>query len=471
MNKVPLQFSKESIKILKKLDLEIEDLETINNETTQKILDFLISKVCGRNQPINLKAGNIESRNKKTSLYELRPTLKSDQTFLDYSNYNTIDMNITETNIIVSDTTNPIEKNENNDEVNDHKVEDHLEAQKLNDNLIIEKDDIILCRPGNEDLVVKNSDKIITYITICSSVATTSKNKDLKEKETKISAPPIVASQVKASDLYGTSDDSKHFTDLMMSIGEGYTCCGSFQFSKNSLSSLGKNEFLNTLKIFFNKEFTSGSLIYYSGHGFTDGTVLLERENENYTITYEEIIDLWRKRTYPKENRHLLLIMDCCYSGIWTKKLLHSGDWYDVSIQASTKDVQTSRDLGAGIGSLFTNLFIKENLNRFKKSIPSNFESINKIDLLKESNESQIKILNFVNFHQPHSLGLIANANSFGLLGLNSNSWIEMLSKINSKDIKNFRFKGKSDKYSCLKLSTIGMDSKLYHFWKQEKFY
>jgi hypothetical protein len=127
------------------------------------------------------------------------------------------------------------------------------------------------------------------------------------------------------------------------------------------VNSLNKEEFLRSMKLFFDSPVTDASVVYYSGHGFPNTNLLFETCQGNYYISYEETINLWRERKNPKKNKNLLLILDCCYSGSWVDQLLRNGDYYDVSIQASSTSEQKSLDLGADRGSLFTQMFLDAN--------------------------------------------------------------------------------------------------------------
>ena len=140
-----------------------------------------------------------------------------------------------------------------------------------------------------------------------------------------------------------------------------FICQGQVTFSSESINSLSEENFIRILSEFYNLESNDACIVYYSGHGFSDGTLLFENPHGKYLLGYEDIIGPWRNRTNKDKCKHLLIILDCCYSGKWVKMLLDNGDFSEVSIQASSTDKQESQDLGLGIGGLFTNIFIKEN--------------------------------------------------------------------------------------------------------------
>ena len=212
-------------------------------------------------------------------------------------------------------------------------------------------------------ILAKGTEKI-SYLTICSSVASSGRTTQLIDDTPNLDGGDTSGSKAA---LFGSADDAQNFTKLIMGFGSTYSSVGAYVFSKESLSCVPKEEFLNSLRNFFNSDLSTGSLIYYSGHGFANATILFETSQGNYFISYEDIVSIWKERSYPKSNSHLLLILDCCYSGSWVKKLLENGDWNDFSIQASSTENQTSLDMGSGKGSLYTNAFLYSNILRMKQ--------------------------------------------------------------------------------------------------------
>jgi len=198
----------------------------------------------------------------------------------------------------------------------------------------------------------------IAYWTICSSVA--AKAFGLKKRETADMTEVQDDSGMKA-DLFGAADDANNVHNYLLEKGAEFVNQGKFEFSKESVSALSKEQFIEAIKNYFNSYTTEASIIFYSGHGFQEGKIMLDTSTGSYYLNYGEILYLWKKRTYPERNRHLLLILDCCYSGKWVNLLLDNGDFTDVSIQASSTDVEKSNDLGKGKGSLFTSYFLKAN--------------------------------------------------------------------------------------------------------------
>lgn len=163
------------------------------------------------------------------------------------------------------------------------------------------------------------------------------------------------------ADLYGSADDAHRFYLYIRSLGEQYVEQGRISFSNKQVDCKPKNEFLSILRNFFNSSINEASLLYYSGHCTKEGKLLFETYEGPYYIDYYEFISCWRNRTFPKKNKHLTMILDCCYSGIWVNLLLANGDYNDVSIQASSRFDQQSYDCGSGKGSLFTNVLLNSN--------------------------------------------------------------------------------------------------------------
>lgn len=203
---------------------------------------------------------------------------------------------------------------------------------------------------------VKGYFKPIGYITICSSIATT--NAKIKRDKFVLQDDD---DEKRKSDLNGSAEDAYNFNNYIRNLGDQYVEHGRLTFSNKQIDCKPKKEFLSILRNFFNTN-NEASLLYYSGHCSKEGKLLFETHEGPYDIDYYEFISCWKNRTFPKKNKHLMIILDCCHSGIWVNLVLSNGDYLDVSIQASSRYNQFSYDLG-GNGSLYTNVLIYSNTN------------------------------------------------------------------------------------------------------------
>lgn len=272
--------------------------------------------------------------------------------------------------------------------------------------------------------------KKVGYIVMCSSVASTNIKFKRKEEEVYYKGD---------GDLFGTQLDAQKIYENFMKKGE-FLCQGNVVFSSDGIMAPKKEVFLDSLAEFFNSDKVDASILYYSGHGFPGARILLETSLGSYEITYEELLSLWRNRSFPSINKHLLLLYDCCYSGEWVIKLMQSGDIKDVSMQASSSYYEKSQDFGSGKGSMFTSIFLSSNGDE--------------VDLDKEKIEKK------AGEFQPQFAGFkdICFYN-YGLKAL-INSWQEILPYTrNEKQVFNFtNDKGEFhiEKIPCSKNSKLG---------------
>ena len=296
------------------------------------------------------------------------------------------------------------------------KVEKLEEEQSSETNIFVSKDKQISFSkeifPSINLSLSKNSNKRISYITVCSSAAASGKT-SLFGKQTSTST------EGKKSALFGVGEDIEKMQKFLMAQGESYICQGKYTFSQESVSSVQKSVFMDALKNIFNSRDIDGTLIYYSGHGFPDYSILLESPTGNYFVNYDDIASAWRKRDHPNINTHLLLILDCCFSGSWVKRLLNEGDFGSISIQASSTEHEKSLDMGTGLGSLFTNAFIWANVQGLKINLDDlPFKSEFDFDKLESQKfKSQ----------RPRGFGFQdVLTNKYNIKGLNHNSWQEI---------------------------------------------
>lgn len=194
----------------------------------------------------------------------------------------------------------------------------------------------------------------IGYITICSSVAASG---------TQIRKKLVDTSGMKSA-LFGASEDVENIKKYLFSK-PGFVNKATYLFSNEGFSSPNQISFFEQIRDVFDSNDCEGLLLFYSGHGLAEtGDLLLEAKMGNYYITFEKIVELWKQRAFPKALKHLLIILDCCYSGVWVNKLLENGVFDNISVQASSRYDEKSQDLGSNIGGLFTNFFLSS--NRFR---------------------------------------------------------------------------------------------------------
>lgn len=277
----------------------------------------------------------------------------------------------------------------------------------------------------------------VGYITICSSVVSSG----IVRKSS------IKATVQKKASLYGASDDVFHIKQLFKCLGNSFKKEGKYEFSKESVTSLNKVNFLSTLQNFFDFP-KDASIFYYSGHGFENTDLLFECGFGNYFINYDDIVSLWKKRKNPNNNKVLLIILDCCYSGSWVNKLLQKGDFKDIMIQASSSYNQLSNDLGENLGSLFTNYFISKNLSKGLTEAPKNFNEI-------ESHLEKKNVIELLKEQEPRGFCFrdLKDIN-FDLDSINLNAWqTKSITELNSnkdKFILNVRnYQGDDPLFSC----------------------
>jgi len=105
------------------------------------------------------------------------------------------------------------------------------------------------------------------------------------------------------------------------------------------------NLYLERLGNFFSKDSTR-HVLYYTGHGemATGDWCLAEK---GIRLRLENVLDLWVISGASKKSV-LFLIADCCFSGCWIDRLKVMDLPYDVVIQTSSKNNQTSKDIGDG---------------------------------------------------------------------------------------------------------------------------
>lgn len=191
--------------------------------------------------------------------------------------------------------------------------------------------------------------KYIGYMTICSSVLTSGKRVEAIQN--------IVA---KKSALGGPTLDVINLESYLLKIGSLVHRQAKYEYSSESISAASKEDFLKSLSFFYDNIRNESCMLFFTGHGLQNTSLVFETAVENYYMTYDDVIDIWKSRTNRK-NLHFFILLDCCYSGSWVVQLFKRGDFREVSIQASSTYSEKSNDLGSEIGSLFTTMITVEN--------------------------------------------------------------------------------------------------------------
>lgn len=129
-----------------------------------------------------------------------------------------------------------------------------------------------------------------------------------------------------------------------------------------------KSEIIQVISSLFEKG-EDYSIIYYSGHGETKtGNWVFERQTFGTRcvldiVTYEEVKNLWRNRQNKKDEQHLLIIMDSCFSGQWTKEQYFISK--DIIVQSSCFSDEQSYDTPNG--GVFTQWWVQREHNEASK--------------------------------------------------------------------------------------------------------
>ena len=160
---------------------------------------------------------------------------------------------------------------------NNNKIKDEVSKKNL------KKLDMLERTPN----LLKESDcqpyKQLAYISICSSAA---------DYGTENLVASSNSSANTKSSLSGVEDDLNKVIKLFMNLANSrFKNMGKYTFSKESVASIQKNDFFIALKSFFNIRFVEGCILYYTGHGFDNASLLFESPHGNYYVTYEEILE------------------------------------------------------------------------------------------------------------------------------------------------------------------------------------
>lgn len=139
-----------------------------------------------------------------------------------------------------------------------------------------------------------------------------------------------------------------------------------------------EKEIKNSIKVFFDKSTSNGSMIFLMGAGSnTDlpANLIIETKEGERFLFYKEIFDMWVNRKSKKNNKKLLIIIDACYSGMWVQENIYNLHFcvdIGISIQATCLENQSCKD-HKKFGSLFLNLFIGNSLFEKKYNETYNF--------------------------------------------------------------------------------------------------
>jgi len=111
-------------------------------------------------------------------------------------------------------------------------------------------------------------------------------------------------------------------------------------------------------------------LIYYTGHGINHTGDWVFKDGE---LTFEMLMELWNTRPAKEDaplltqgqhepaREHLLVVSDCCFSGMWVAKArAYFGSFSpDVSFQSACQPWELAWDLGPGEGGCFTSMWLE----------------------------------------------------------------------------------------------------------------
>jgi len=111
-------------------------------------------------------------------------------------------------------------------------------------------------------------------------------------------------------------------------------------------------------------------LIYYTGHGINHTGDWVFKDGE---LSFEMLMELWNTRPAKEDTlllrqgrhepakEHLLVVSDCCFSGMWVAKArAYFGSFSpDVSFQSACQPWELAWDLGPGEGGCFTSMWLE----------------------------------------------------------------------------------------------------------------
>lgn len=207
----------------------------------------------------------------------------------------------------------------------------------------------------------------------------------------------------------------------------------------NMLKSIEKSDLIDKLIDYFNKS-SENKLLYISGICNENREFIYPHHNPsyNFSLSYDEIVSLWRNRKQSDKEKHLFIVVDCHYSGLWVNKCNDEFDYRDISIQASSTNNEESYDLElinnninnndrvidmneANKGSLFLNNFIHSQIllnHTFINELTKSFDEIKKetdvspiiTNIYFEKEEAENNELNKQNKHDSFDKSQLSNS-------------------------------------------------------------
>jgi hypothetical protein len=181
---------------------------------------------------------------------------------------------------------------------------------------------------GSSNQIKKNNNRIL--YTIITSFNSTETYEEMYLKRDNLSSLP------------GVNMDLINIFRFFTKYKKNYKCHGPVALSADFIAQIDKDSFKEGLREnLFNRE-GQGTLIFYSGHCNEEGSWILSTKKANFLFSFQEMVELWDSRKNIG-NRHLLIIIDACHSGIWVEEC-HKLSRTDISIQASCLRDQLSAD-------------------------------------------------------------------------------------------------------------------------------
>ena len=123
-----------------------------------------------------------------------------------------------------------------------------------------------------------------------------------------------------------------------------------------------KYAILDRLTDYFKDSTTKNKILWISGVCNKNKEFEFVKQNleSTDTISYKEILDLWKRRYRNDQQYNLNIIIDCPYGGLWVEQCQNEYDYKDISIQSASTGTEMAFDMNSNgnYGSLFVNNFI-----------------------------------------------------------------------------------------------------------------
>eukprot|EP01084_Bolivina_argentea_P017572 32808_1 len=134
-----------------------------------------------------------------------------------------------------------------------------------------------------------------------------------------------------------------------------------------------RSDILTSIQRMFDDTDESIFILYYSGHGTTDGDWCFEERDKSANgmvthITLNDILCSWNNRPIEDgKQQKLIIIADCCYSGAWVDAIQNTQNSKEIIIQSSCGANEVCYD--GSSGGVFTNSY-KNTCIRYVPSDP-----------------------------------------------------------------------------------------------------